>query len=100
MLRSTTLFNDFKAAQDYRRLAPGIPSAIDMEERRMFLEEGVPNTDESTNTSIKGSGHPREDLESWRWPLILICLGLTMLIVGSLMQQLNASSMVRASNSL
>ncbi|QYS97939.1 Efflux pump antibiotic resistance [Trichoderma simmonsii] len=53
-----------------------------MEERRMFLEEGVPNTDESTNTSIKGSGHPREGLESWRWPLILTCLGLTMLIVG------------------
>lgn len=66
----------------------------------MFLEEGVPNTDESTNTSIKGSGHPREDLESWRWPLILTCLGLTMLIVGALMQQLNASSLVRASNSL
>ncbi|KAL7800678.1 major facilitator superfamily domain-containing protein [Trichoderma afarasin] len=53
-----------------------------MEERRMFLEEGVPNTDESTNTSIKSSGHPREDLEGWRWPLILTCLGLTMLIVG------------------
>ncbi|PKK52043.1 hypothetical protein CI102_2173 [Trichoderma harzianum] len=48
----------------------------------MFLEEGEPNTDESTNTSIIGSGHPREDLEGWRWPLILTCLGLTMLIVG------------------
>ncbi|KAK4060785.1 uncharacterized protein Triagg1_10628 [Trichoderma aggressivum f. europaeum] len=53
-----------------------------MEEREMFLDERAPNTDESAITSIISSGHPREGLEGWRWPLILTCLGLTMLIVG------------------
>ncbi|KAL6691575.1 major facilitator superfamily domain-containing protein [Trichoderma pleuroticola] len=53
-----------------------------MEEHHMFLAEGEPNTDESPTISIISSGHPREDLEGWRWPLILTCLGLTMLIVG------------------
>ncbi|RFU81915.1 major facilitator superfamily transporter [Trichoderma arundinaceum] len=53
-----------------------------MEQLRIDREERPGSVDDSVETFECTSRHPREGLESWRWPLIVISLMLTMLIIG------------------
>lgn len=58
-------------------------SLLDMEPLRLNFEESPPaSVDDNTEVSDQIPRHPREDLESWRWPFVVVSLMLAMLIIG------------------